>query len=142
SRFAVFIATVQFILLLGHLFVYETWRYFSPLPGVAATAFVRATLLLLSISFVAASLLAARFYNRFVRLFYTIASIWLGTLNFLFLGSLLCWVFYALFRLSGTHVDRSGMFNVLIGGALVLSLYGFANASWVRVRRITVKLPG
>ena len=142
SRFAVFIATVQFILLLGHLFVYETWWYFSPLPGVAATAFVRVTLLLLSFSFVAASLLAARFYNRFVRLFYTIASIWLGTLNFLFLVSLLCWVLYALFRLSGTHIDRSGVFDVLIGGALVLSLYGFANASWVRVQRITVKLPG
>ena len=142
SRFAIFVATVQFILFVGHVFVYETWRYFSPLPGAGAATFIRIALLLLSVSFVAASLLAARYYNAFVRLFYTTASIWLGALNFLFLASILCWILYAGLVLSGRHVYKSDLFDALFGGALLVSLYGLANASWVRVQRITVKLPG
>jgi uncharacterized protein len=142
ARFAVLVGTVQLILFLGHLFVYETWRYFSPSSSLAATTFLRVAFLLLSISFVAASLLAARSYNTVVRLFYTAASIWLGTFNFLFMAAVLCWVIYAGFILSGMHVDRSVFLSGLFGGALLVSVYGFANASWIRVARVTVRLPG
>jgi uncharacterized protein len=142
SRFAVLVGTVQFILFLGHLFVYETWRYFSPLSGPAVVSSLRIAFLLLSISFVAASLLAARYYNGGVRLFYTVASIWLGTFNFLFLAAILCWALYAGLSLSGRHVDRSVLLAGLFGGALLVSIYGFANASWIRVARISVTLPG
>jgi predicted MPP superfamily phosphohydrolase len=97
--------------------------------------------LLLSVSFVAASLLAARYYNAFVRLFYTMASIWLGALNFLFMAAVLCWILYAGFRLSGLRVSGATLVSVLFGGAILLTLYGFANASWIRVQRISIKLP-
>jgi len=142
ARLAVLVGTVQLILFLGHLFVYETWRYFSPSSGPATTTFIRIAFLLLSISFVAASLLAARYYNAFVRLFYTTASIWLGMFNFLFMAALLCWLLYAGFSLSGMHVERSVLLSGLFGGALLVSLYGIANASWIRVARVTVRLPG
>jgi hypothetical protein len=130
------------ILFLGHLFVYETWQYFSPPSGRLATTSFRIAFLLLSISFVAASLLAARYYNAFVRLFYTSASIWLGTFNFLFMAAILCWALYAGFSLSGIHVEKSALLSGLFGGAILVSLYGIANASWIRVARITVRLPG
>jgi hypothetical protein len=136
------VGTVQLILLLGHLFVYETWRFFSPSAGPATITFLRVGFLLLSVSFVAASLLAARYYNAAVRLFYTTASIWLGTFNFLFMAAILCWVVFAGFSLSGRHVDRSVLLSGLFGGALLFSVYGFANASWVRVARVSVTLPG
>jgi predicted MPP superfamily phosphohydrolase len=142
ARFAVFVGIVQLILFLGHLFVYETWRYFSPSSDPATTTFVRIAFLLLSIIFVAASLLAARYYNAFVRLFYTVASIWLGALNFLFAAAILCWVLYAGLDLSGLHLQRSVLLSALFGGALLVSLYGIVNASWIRVARITVRLPG
>ena len=142
ARFAVFVGTVQLILFLGHLFVYETWRYFSPPSGLAATTSLPIAFLLLSISFVAASLLAARYHYAVVRFFYTTASIWLGTFNFLFIAALLCWVLYAGFSLSGMHVDRSFLLSGLFGSALLVSVYGFANASRIRVARITVRPPG
>ena len=142
SRFAVLVGTVQLILFLGHLFVYETWRYFSPPSSGAAITFFGIAFFLLSVIFVAASLLAARYYNAFFRLFYTTAAIWLGTFNFLFMAAILCWVLYAGLILSGTHVERSVLLFVLFGGALLVSVYGIANASWTRVARITVRLPG
>ena len=140
-RFAILIAVVQLILFLGHFFVYETWQYFLPSTQPAVTVFLRIALLLLSVSFVPASLLAARYYNRSVRMFYTLASIWLGVLNFLVLAVALCWALYGTVRVTGLPVNRSILFLTLFAGALLVSLYGFLNASWIRVKRISVKLP-
>jgi uncharacterized protein len=141
ARLAILIAIVQLILFFGHFFVYETWQYFSPSSQPGATLFLRIAILLLSISFIPASLLATRYYNRLVRMFYTLASIWLGVLNFLVLAASLCWVFYGTARVSGLPVNRPALFFALFGGALLVSLYGIVNASWIRVKRISVKLP-
>jgi len=140
-RFAILIAVVQLILFAGHFFIYETWQYFSPSSQPAATVFLRIAFLLLSVSFVPASLLAARYYNRFVRMFYTVASIWLGVLNFLVMAAACCWVLYGAVRISGLPVNGSALFFTLFGAALLVSLYGIINASWIRVKRISVKLP-
>jgi uncharacterized protein len=138
----VFVAIVQAVLLAGHLLVYETLRYFLPpsTPGVATA--LQIAFAFLSISFVMASILAARYYNAFMRLFYTLASIWLGMFNFLVLASVLCWIFYAALAILHPNVDTSSLVFALFGGALLVGLYGIANASWIRVRRINVRLPG
>jgi uncharacterized protein len=140
ARIAVFVAIVQMILFVGHIFIYETWRFFSPSSQPVVT-FLRIAFLLLSLSFVTASLLAARYYNRAARLFYTLASIWLGVLNFLVMAAALCWVLYGTAVVVGLRANRSALFFVLLGGALLVSLYGIVNASWIRVKRISVKLP-
>ena len=141
ARFAVFVAIVQLILLTLHLFVYETWRFFSPSSQPVVTTFFHIAFLLLSLSFVAASLLAARYYNRAARMFYTLASIWLGVLNFVVMAAALSWVLYGTALVVGLRANRSALFFALLGGALLVSLYGFVNASWIRVKRISVKLP-
>ena len=139
---AIFVAIVQAILLAGHLLVYETLHYFLPPATPAAATALQVAIALLSISFVAASLLAFRYYNPFVRLFYTVASIWLGTFNFLFLAAVLCWILYGASTVSRLHVDRTVLVSMTFGCAFLIGLYGLANASWIRVKRISVKLPG
>jgi uncharacterized protein len=139
-RRVTFIAIVQSILLLAHAFVYETWRAFAaPIdpPGVSTLAVVFA---LLSISFVAASLLAFRYYNIFVRVFYTLAASWLGILNFCFFASFACWIVYAAARLAGVHWERAEIASVFLGAAILAGLCGIANASWIRVKRVRVQL--
>ncbi len=139
-RRVTFIAIVQSILLLAHAFVYETWMAFAtPVdpPGVSTLAIVFA---LLSISFVLASLLAFRYYNIFVRVFYRLAASWLGILNFCFFGSVACWIVYAAARLSGLHWERAEIATVFLGAAILAGLSGIANASWIRVKRVRVQL--
>jgi len=140
ARIAIFVAIVQLILFGGHFFIYETWRYFSPSSQLAVTALSRVAFLLLSLSFVTASLLAARYYNRFARMFYTLASIWLGVFNFLLMAATLCWVLYGMTIVAGLQANRAALFFALLGGAVLVSLYGIVNASWIRVKRISVKL--
>ncbi len=108
SRIAAFVIVVQAILFLGHWFIYETWRHFAPPRAAGVTLALRFPLALLSVSFVAASLLSFLYYNFFVRIFYTLAAVWTGFLNFLFFAACACWIAYLVVKVSGLPIGRSG----------------------------------
>jgi uncharacterized protein len=141
SRIAVFVAIIQSILLLTHWFIYQTWMDFRAIPDPPGITAPQAAMALLSVSFVAASFLAFRYFNRLVRLFYMLAAVWLGMVNFLFLAACLCWTIYAAARLTGFHVERPALAGTVFGLAILAGTYALANASQVRIKRITVKLP-
>src|SRR5205823_9630989 len=92
SRIAVFVVIVQTILLLAHWFIYSTWIRFRAVPDPPGIDGLQAAVILLAISFVAASLIASRSTFSLVRLFYKIAAAWLGAVNFLFLAACMCWL--------------------------------------------------
>ena len=140
-RFAIFAGTIQTLLFLGHWFVYETWMQFSTPSTPREVRALQIALALLSVSFVASSLLAFRANNSFIRVFYTLAAAWMGVLNFLAMAAVSCWIVYAFVLLLRLPVRRSEIGAVLFAAAILVSLYGILNAGWVRVKRITVKLP-
>jgi predicted MPP superfamily phosphohydrolase len=141
SRIAVFIVIIQTILLFGHWFLYETLAAFFPTPDGRPRFWLGLTLALLSVSFVAASLLAWQSFNIAVRVFYSIAAVWMGILNFCFLAAGSCWILWGVAHLTGLHPDRRLLATVIFGIALATSLYGLVNAAWTRVTRVTVRLP-
>jgi predicted MPP superfamily phosphohydrolase len=142
TRIAVFAAVLQSVLFLAHWFVYETWIALWGASGGSTLMILRSALLLLAVSFVPATLLAHRYFNGPVKLFYRVASIWLGTFNFLFGAACLSWIAYPVVRLTGLPVSRHAIAGMFFGLAIVASLYGIVNAAAIRVKRVTVKLPG
>ena len=142
ARIALFVAIIQAILFLGHWFVYETLCSFVPTSAPGATNALRLALAILSVSFVAASLLSFRYNNFFVRAFYSAAAVWIGFLNFFFLAAVGCWIAFPLAQLLRLGISRAEIAETLFGLAALAALYGIVNASWTRVERITVKLPG
>jgi predicted MPP superfamily phosphohydrolase len=132
---------VQSVLLLTHWFIYDTWTAFRAVPDPPQITGMQVTLAVLSVSFVAATLLAFRSFNPFARIFYRIAAVWLGTVNFLFLAACVCWAVDLVAPLVGLHLERSVLAGAIFLLAMLTSLYGVLNARWTRVRRITVKLP-
>jgi uncharacterized protein len=140
-RLIVLIAIIQAILFLGHLFLYETWTFFWQPPDPPGISPLQLTMALLSISFVTASLLAFRFNNLLLRLFYTLSAIWLGVASFLLFAGVACWVIYGVFRLAGTNANGRLLAGMVFGAGSAVSAYAVINAAWTRVRRITVKLP-
>jgi predicted MPP superfamily phosphohydrolase len=140
KRLIGFITVVQFVLFLTHFVLYETW-IFS--PGEATTHNALWTKLLLgflSVSFVAASLLAFRYTNAVVRAFYRAAAVWLGLLTFFFVAAVSSWIALAGTRLAGANVNFHLLVEVLFAAAGVVGLYGVLNAGWTRVTRTTVQL--
>jgi predicted MPP superfamily phosphohydrolase len=141
SRIAVFIVVIQTVLFAAHWFLYETWTAFWGTMDPPGISTLQVILALLSISFVVASLLAWRSSNVVVRVLYKISAVWLGVLSFCFLAACSCWALYGGARLLGMHPDQRLLVAVVLGLALLASLYGIVNAAWTRVRRVTVKLP-
>ena len=141
ARIATFIAIVQSVLLLVHLALYLTWTYFlgpfEPLHRLVLAIIVA----ILAFSFVAASFLARFYSNWIARVFYTLAAVWLGFVNFFFLAACAFWSIYLGAALFGIPLQKMWMGIVLFGFAGLLATYGVINAARTRVTRISIKLP-
>ncbi|MGB8583681.1 MAG: metallophosphoesterase [Candidatus Sulfotelmatobacter sp.] len=138
-RFVGFIVVLQAVLFLIHLFLYETWEFLS-LGSVAHRASIAMILGVLSVSFVAASLLAFRYTNVFVRAFYRAAAVWMGLLTFLFFAAISSWIIFGVARLTGLNVNFHRMTELLFGVAVMAGVYGVFNAGWTRITRATIRL--
>src|SRR5277367_3841898 len=140
KRLITFIAVIQSLLGLIHLFLYKTWT-FSLAGGDTPGAFwIKLVLGILSVSFVAASLLAYRYTNAPLRAFYRLAAVWMGMLTFLFFAAVFSWIIFAAARLAGQDVNFHRTVELLFAAATVAGLYGVINASWTRITRTTVRL--
>jgi predicted MPP superfamily phosphohydrolase len=140
-RFVLFIGIVQSILFLGHWFFYRTAVRFFGLTHPSFLLTFRVAMVLLSISLVATSFLAFRYSNLLVRCLYMGAASWLGVLYLLILASILAWIIYGFVRLCQFPLDRRILIEILIGMALMASLYGFINGGAIRTTRISLQLP-
>jgi len=135
-----FIAITQSVLFLTHYLLYKTW-IFSPAGSETPGAFwIKLALGFLSVSFIAASLLAFRYTNPALRAFYRAAAVWMGLVSFLFLAAVSSWIIFGIARLAGLDLNFHRTVELLFGAAVVAGLYGVFNASWTRITRTTVRL--
>jgi len=139
-RLTGFIAVIQFVLFLTHLLLYETWIFSLSGSDAHAALWIKLVLGFLSVSFIAASLLAFRYTNAALRAFYKAAAVWLGLLSFLFVAAVSSWIIFGVARLAGLDVNFHRTVELLFGIAVVAGLYGVFNASWTRITRTTVRL--
>jgi hypothetical protein len=139
------LVVVQGILFSAHLFIVHTWIAFFPDLTPVASHALRIAVLALSFGFVLSALLNFRHSNWFVSAFYTLACVWLGFANYLFLAACLTWPLWYLARISGA--GGHPLVRPLLAGSLaaigvLTAVYALINARNIRERRIKVKLPG
>src|ERR1700674_5228855 len=140
KRLIGFIAIIQSVLFLTHFLLYETWTFSPAGSDIPEALWTKLALVFLSISFVAASLLAFRYTNAALRALYRAAAVWLGLLTFLFVAAVCSWIIFGVARVVGLDVNFHRTVELLFGAAIVVGLYGVFNASWTRVTRTTVRL--
>lgn len=137
---ALVIGIIQIILFLGHFVVYKTVVQFLHITSPQALLWTRVVFIVLSVSFVLASLVAFRWYGPWVRALYIPAAVWLGTLYWLFLASLLAWTTHWLARASSANLNTGAVGIGLLALAVIISTYGVWNSYQTRVRHITVRI--
>jgi len=137
KAFFTFIAVVQLVLLLAHYFLYQTWTFEH---ASAHPAGLQAALGVLSVSFVAASILAFSYTSAPVRAFYRAAAVWMGFLSFLFLAAVFAWLVLGIASVAGVTLNFHRLVQGLFVIALALGLYGLWNANWTRITRTRVRL--
>jgi len=140
KRLAGFIAVVQSALCLTHLFLYKTWTFSPGGNDAFGSIWIKLGFGLLSVSFVAASLLAFHYANAVLRWFYKAAAVWLGLLTFLFPAAVFSWIIFGVARMARLDVNFHLTVELLFSAALVTGLYGVVNAMWTRITRTTVRL--
>jgi uncharacterized protein len=145
KRIVIFIVIIQSILFFAHFVLYETWTFSTDGNRPPNASWMKLTLFLLSLTFVAASLLAFRYTNAFVRAFYRAAAVWAGALSFLFLAATSSWIIYGVLRLVSPHNSVSalsfhGMVKFLFCAAAIAAIYGVFNAGRIRTTRTTLCL--
>jgi uncharacterized protein len=140
KRLMGFIVILQSVLFLTHFLLYETWTFSHTGGKTPGGLWLALVLGCLSVSFVAASLLAFRYTNTALRAFYRVAAVWLGLLTFLFFAAVSSWVIFGVARLAGLEVNFHRTVELLFGAAFVAGFYGVFNASWTRITRTTVRL--
>jgi predicted MPP superfamily phosphohydrolase len=137
------IAIVEAILFLAHWFIYHTTIvFFAGNLGPAAILRLRYSLFVLAFSFIVAALLSFRFSGPLINVFYKIAAVWLGFLNYFFLAACLSWLAWFACLASGMH---QGQLRLCIAAflfilALFTGLYGILNAQWIRIRPVPIQL--
>src|SRR5256886_3242529 len=139
ARIIAFVSFIQSTLFFTHFFIYKTWTFAAAKNGTSAL-WLKVTVGALSVSFLAASLLAFRYSNRTVRTLYRIAAVWLGIVSFLFFAAGASWVVFGATRLVGVNVNFHAIVEVLYAAAVLIAVAGLLNAGWTRIRRITVRL--
>jgi predicted MPP superfamily phosphohydrolase len=135
-----FIVVIQTVLFLTHFLLYQTWTLSAAGTAAGGPLWLKLGFGILSISFLAASLLAFRYTSPLLRLFYRAAAVWLGLLSFLFLAAVCSWVVIGVGRLAGWDLNFHRIVEVLFGAAMLVGVYGVFNASCTRITRITVQL--
>jgi predicted MPP superfamily phosphohydrolase len=135
-----FIAVFQSILFITHLLLFETWAFGLAGNLPRSEAWLKFTLAFLSVSFLAASLLAFRYTNPVLRVFYRISAAWLGLVSFLSFAALLSWAIFGALGLAGMDINFHRMVEILYGAAALLGCYGVINAGWTRIRLIPIQM--
>ena len=141
ARIPIAVSIIQAFLFLVHIAIYATWTFFWGTPDFSRAVELRIALAIVSVSFVAASLLAHMYFNLLVRTAYTIASVWLGLVSFFFLAACACWIAYGVPLIFGVHLDKRALAAVWFGLGLLAGVCAIVNAAWTRVVRVTIKLP-
>jgi uncharacterized protein len=95
----------------------------------------------LTLAFVAATILGRRHSSFGLRLVYRISALWLGILNFSFFAAGATWIVSAAATLFSFHFEPKITAETFFGTAMLISIYGLANANRLRVTRISVNLP-
>src|SRR5213594_1313888 len=134
-----FVSVIQCILFLTHFFIYKTWT-FAAAESEASAQWLKVTVGVLSVSFLAASLLAFRYTSPTVRTLYRIAAVWLGIVSFLFFAAGASWVIFGVARLAGVDANFHVIVEALYAAAVLSGIAGLLNAGWTRIRRSTVRL--
>lgn len=138
TRLFVFVSIVQAILFLAHWSVYATAVHFW--DGLAASWTVKLAFVLLCVSFVAASLWGWYSYGPLVRVFYSVAAVWLGFASFFLLASVVSWIAYGVSAIAGLGWRPAMIADATFGAACAAALYGLVNAAFPRITRITIAL--
>jgi hypothetical protein len=133
-----FLTVVTVVFLSATWFVCATWNDFWGAPARPQWWIIPPAL---SVAFIVTTLVGMRHANGLLQLLHRVSAVWIGVLNFSVFAAAACWIFRAASALCGWKIEPRWMAALFFGLAALAGAYGLVNAAWLRVTRVTVRLP-
>lgn len=140
KQFVIFYFVVQAILLLAHLFLYETWAHFWYPRDAEPPASVKWAIAILAFSFPLMTLLTFKTAHILARAAYTVSAVWTGFGSFAVGASIGCWLIAGAARLFDAPISLRVLAASFFAAAAFASVYGVINGAIPRVRMHRVTL--
>jgi hypothetical protein len=137
----IFAAVAQGLLFLIHWGLYKILVRFLLITNPGTLLALKITLGILSLSVLVSSILVDRYDNLAVRVIYDIAYFWLGLLFYLLLAALIVWLGVKIFSLFSVTLNTKLLAEILFLLAIIVSVCGVINASFIRVTKLKIGLP-
>ncbi|MFA6171500.1 MAG: metallophosphoesterase [Patescibacteria group bacterium] len=140
---AIIILTLfSLVLFGGHFFVGFSFIKFFGISSDSHQIFVYAALFILSISFIALSAILHWKNGAFLNSLYYISAFWIGLALYLFLAVILGWLVIFASRQAGVGINTFALGTILTVLSLVIAIYGAWNATDLKLKTISVEIPG
>lgn len=140
--FIFFVAITLAAIFFGHYFLFSSLIRFLAISNSFYVGLLKLALILLSLSFIAASVLIHRFANFWTRAYYTVSAVWLGLLLYLFLACLLVYLILFLANFFHFSVNTKILTVTFLTAAVAIVIYGIFSAQNIRIKKLDITLPG
>lgn len=139
-----FIYIISFAILLigiGHLAIYKSIITVFDIRTARIINILRVISIFGALSFIVTNFIIQVGYSKVGSFFYNLSAIWLGTVYFLFLASIIILIIFIFSYLFGTPLIFARVIGIiLIIGALSTSLYGVLHSYNILTTRYTVSI--
>ncbi len=139
--FLAIVSIIQLIIFLTHWFFYRTLVRLFAIQNPSALLALKILIVLLSISFITASVAAFRWNTPLIRFFYLVSAAWTGTFMYLFWAAVLTRLVYLGGRVFSSPISSALPGALILSLGLLVGIYGIVNARIIRVTRLDVGLP-
>ncbi len=135
-----FISVLQTLIFILHWILYISLIGFFDIPE--HSSWIGALLLILSISFIATQILIQKRNLKILNVLYTLSCLWMGTLFFLLLGSLLTAIAVHIRIPELTNLPMFVIATMGFGIGIICNLYAIQNGLRTRLKKVEVRVPG
>jgi predicted MPP superfamily phosphohydrolase len=139
--FGVAMTVILGLLFAGHWVIYRALIHFWNIKGAQAIFKWRIVFAILSLSFIVMSILTSMGYSEIGRWMYNLSAVWIGTMYWLLIASVLSFVFAYIVKVSGLSIPMMIVGKALLILGLLISAYGILHSYDTQVTHYTVELP-
>lgn len=129
------------ILLAAHILVYKTIISIFVFTNPTHILILRVLCIVLSFSFIVASLIETKYESIFSKIFYNVSALWTGFLLYIFIAGGTYWVTRYILSYTNISTSHVALGKLLLAGAVILSIYGIVHARAITTTTIEISLP-
>lgn len=141
-KFSTLIIAFSLILFGSHAALGVSLAQFFQIQNLGSRILIAVGMTILSVSFIASSMLVHFYENAFTRVFYLLSGFWLGLLTYLILFSLVLWcIVWGAALFGWSRPDTVVLAIIFSLCSLGISIYGIWNAFHPKIVEVSISLP-